>query len=164
MSNMLLALATCAKLPAFPVAWGLHCTAASPFNSSVWAEALAATGVDGADPPVRAAAFALRWVPTILLWGSGRMSALDLYRWSQNGAWLFGYVDSWRPSPPSKRCSPCSPSWANCCTMFCSQCSWSLVLPRATLCVSGGWPALLLALPMPQSATLRSHSFSVKSN
>jgi len=41
-------------------------TAASPFSSSIWVEASAAAGVDGADPPARAAAFVLRRVPTIL--------------------------------------------------------------------------------------------------
>jgi len=42
------------------------CTAAFPFSSSIWVEASATAGADGADPPARAAASALRRVPTIL--------------------------------------------------------------------------------------------------
>ena len=64
----------------------------------VWEVAWATSGVDGADPPARVAACALRQAPTILPWGSGRMSAVDLCGWSQNGAWLLGYVCFKTPS------------------------------------------------------------------
>jgi len=42
------------------------CTAASPFSSSIWVEASATTGIDGAHSPAGAAATALRQVPTTL--------------------------------------------------------------------------------------------------
>lgn len=59
------------------------CTASSPFCSSICMEASAASGVDGADTPAWAAAFALRWVATILPWGSGKSSVLDLCKVKQ---------------------------------------------------------------------------------
>ena len=73
------------------------CSAASPFSSSFWVEASASSGVDGAP---RAAAFALQQVPTILPWGSGKVSALDLWRWSQYCSRLLDYAYFKSPTCP----------------------------------------------------------------
>lgn len=104
--------------------WSEVRTAASPFSSSTCAEALATAAVDGADPPARAAAFALRQVTTILLGGAGRMSALDLCRWSQNSTQLLGYVHLKSPiqavecssfkEMPSLYQLPCQAPFAHC--------------------------------------------------
>ena len=84
------------------------------------------------------------------------MSALDLCRWSQNGAWLLGYVD-FQPLHSASGMSllrrgtgpACPPAPTTMPRPGCRTTPWSLALPRDALCGSGVWPPLLLAPPTP---------------
>lgn len=112
--------------------------------------------------PHQSCSLALRWVPSILPWESGGMSAPDLCRWLQNGAWLLVdftclHLASGRPS------SALSPSLHTLPRKLLhhdlSACPGHVllatVLTRAAYFGKRDWPPFLLASHMPgQSATL----------
>lgn len=130
--------------------WGVKsevCTSASPFSSSIWVEAVVTSGLDGAEPSARAAAFAPHCDLRIRQHECQQMSQMQM---SQNGAQLLGCRDLkplhlarrmsllWREALPCTAPMQTATPWPGWCTTPWTQHPWSLPLPRTAFCGSWG--------------------------